>query len=83
MAFAAALGILYAVIALLSYFDGQRLPQWTLSINITTLVSILSILFRAALLFVVAEVIGQAKWGWFAARPRPLYQLEHFEQVSR
>jgi hypothetical protein len=76
------IGMLAAVFAILAHFNGQQLPQWPLSANLSTLVSILSILFRTAILFVVAEVFGQLRWTLFQ-KPRPLADLDRIERAGQ
>lgn len=57
-----ALSLQVAIITLLICYDDQRLPEWRYGINMNTLVALLSTVLRAALLVVLAEIIGQAKW---------------------
>ena len=57
--------------------------DWRLSINLNTLISILADILKAALLLIAAEIISQTKWDWFASRPRPLTDLQKFEDASR
>jgi|SRR5687767_6179973 hypothetical protein len=72
-----------AKVVILLHFDNKELPSWPLSVNLNTLIALLSILQRAALLLIVAEIIGQIKWFWFAERTRPLLQLHEFDEASR
>ncbi|KAF6802135.1 hypothetical protein CMUS01_15445 [Colletotrichum musicola] len=74
-AFAATLGILGA-------FNEKLQPKLPTGINITTLISVCSTVMRAAMVFVLAEVIGQSKWFWMA-KPRPLRHIDHFDQAGR
>ncbi len=77
-----AAGLIAAIFAILAHFDGQQVPQWPLQINLTTLVSLLATIFKAATISVVAEAISQAKWFWFG-RPRRLMDLQRFDRASR
>ncbi|KAH8659901.1 hypothetical protein BX600DRAFT_522550 [Xylariales sp. PMI_506] len=76
-----AIAILVAVFAVLAHFNGQQIPQWPLSINLNTIVSILSIMFRTAILFVIVEVFGQLRWSLFRY-PRPLADLQYVERAG-
>ncbi|KAI0837824.1 hypothetical protein F5Y06DRAFT_297252 [Hypoxylon sp. FL0890] len=77
-----ALALIAATYSVLTRFDGQQVPEWPFSINLNTLVSLLSTIMRAAMLVGVAEVISQTKWSWFS-RPRPLSHLQSFDEASR
>ncbi|KAL2208211.1 hypothetical protein CC79DRAFT_817253 [Sarocladium strictum] len=70
-------------IIILAHFDNQEIPKWPLFINLNTLIALLSMIQRAALLMIVAEIIGQAKWLWFADGEHPLVQLQEFHEASR
>ncbi|KAK0732165.1 hypothetical protein B0H67DRAFT_640464 [Lasiosphaeris hirsuta] len=75
-------GSIAAIIFLLVYFDGRRVPEWPYTINLTTLVSIIMTVFKAALLATVAEIISQEKWTWFQ-KGRRLIDLQRFDEASR
>lgn len=77
-----AIGMLVAIVLVLNHFHGQIVPQWRFSITINTLVALLATIARAAILTAVAEILGQVKWSWFS-RPRPLNNLQHFDNASR
>lgn len=77
-----ALGLMAATIAILAHFEGQKVPEWPFSINLNTLIALLSTILRAAMLVAVAEVLGQLKYGHFS-RPRPLKHLHDFDRASR
>lgn len=77
---ALATGIIVAMFITLGMYDNQVTPDW--SINVNTIVSILTAVLRACILFVVANVIGQAKWAWFD-KTRPLAHIERFDNASR
>lgn len=55
---------------ILQHYDGQRIPDWGTAINLSTLAALMATLLRAMLGFVVAEIIGQAKWKYFAGDGR-------------
>ncbi|KAF4844150.1 hypothetical protein CGCSCA4_v007705 [Colletotrichum siamense] len=71
-----------AMIILLKVSDGKPQPKFAYSINLTTTIAIFTTLLRAAMVFVVAEVIGQCKWLWMD-QPRPLRHVEHFDNAGR
>lgn len=77
---ALAAALMVAMFATLGHYDARVTPAWSLNVN--TVVSILTAVLRACMLFVVANVIGQAKWAWFD-RTRPLAHLERFDNASR
>ncbi|KAK6853870.1 hypothetical protein PG995_010682 [Apiospora arundinis] len=79
---ATAVVLLAAIVALLCHYEGEQVPRWPFSINLNTLVALLSTILRAAMLVAAAEVISQAKWSWFS-QPRPLSHLHDFESASR
>ncbi|KAI1741519.1 hypothetical protein F4680DRAFT_415625 [Xylaria scruposa] len=60
-----AMGLLGSIYGILRRYDGQRLPDWGSAININSLIAVLSTFLRALLGFVLAEIIGQAKWTYF------------------
>lgn len=76
-------GLFAGIVTVLLKYDGQELPEWPYSININTLIALMSTVLRASMVFVVAEVIGQSKWAWFTDKPRPLQQLQSFDDASR
>lgn len=77
-----AIGLLVAIVLVLNHFHGETVPQWRFSINLNTIVALLATIARAAILTAVAEILGQLKWSWFS-RPRPLNNLQHFDNASR
>ncbi|KAL8371895.1 hypothetical protein RB595_001616 [Gaeumannomyces hyphopodioides] len=78
-----AAGAVVGMFIVLGYFHENRVPEWRVrGISIGAIVSILSLVFRAALGFIIAEIAGQAKWSWFG-QTRPLYDLFAFDQGGR
>ncbi|KAH6660957.1 hypothetical protein BKA67DRAFT_510103 [Truncatella angustata] len=77
-----AIGLMAATVGILAHYQGQQVPDWPLSINLNTLVALLSTILRAAMLVAVAEVIGQLKYGHFA-KPQSLKHLHDFDRASR
>ncbi|KAK7753333.1 hypothetical protein SLS62_004623 [Diatrype stigma] len=81
---ALALAMLIAIIVLLVVYQGQRMPDWGESLNLNTILALLSTFLRGLLVIVMAEVLSQAKWSWFGAgRTRPLRNLADFDAASR
>ncbi|KAN0106788.1 Protein of unknown function (DUF3176) domain containing protein [Hyaloscypha variabilis] len=80
--FAAAL--VAAMYALLISYNGRPVPDWGYSINLSTLLSLLSTLFRAIIGTVIAQVISQAKWTWYTGTQAQLLQtFQDFDSGSR
>ncbi|KAF6804330.1 hypothetical protein CSOJ01_10248, partial [Colletotrichum sojae] len=71
-----------ATLAISGAFNEKLQPKLPTGINITTLISVCSTVMRAAMVFVLAEVIGQSKWFWVQT-PRPLRHVDHFDQAGR
>ncbi|TID14532.1 hypothetical protein E2P81_ATG08484 [Venturia nashicola] len=78
--FAAACFVAIAII--LAKYNGQEQPDWKYSLNLSTLVAILSTLLRTSLVVVVEEIVGQLKWLWYKTT-RPLRHLSDFDQAAR
>lgn len=72
-----------AIIGLLLEYDGREVSEWHLSINLSTLVALLSTVVRANMVMIVSGVISQLKWSWFTRRPQPLSHLQSFDGGSR
>ncbi|XXG95094.1 ribosome-binding protein [Hypoxylon texense] len=77
-----AFGMIAATYSILSHYDGHQIPEWPFSINLNTLIALISTIMRAAMLVGVTAVISQTKWSWFS-RPRPLMHLQYFDEASR
>ncbi|KAF6812290.1 hypothetical protein CPLU01_14926 [Colletotrichum plurivorum] len=71
-----------ATLAISGAFNEKLQPKLPTGINITTFISVCSAVIRAAMVFVLAEVIGQSKWCWME-KPRPLRHVDHFDQAGR
>jgi hypothetical protein len=79
-----AVGLLAAITALLMSFNGQRVPDWGYSINLSTLLALLATILRAIIVMIIGQIISQAKWTWYSGgRSRPLQHLQDFDQGSR
>lgn len=66
-----AIGTLGSMYGILQHYDGHRIPDWGTAINLSTLIALMATLLRNMLVFVVAEIIGQAKWNYFAGVGTP------------
>ncbi|OTB01112.1 hypothetical protein M426DRAFT_266618 [Hypoxylon sp. CI-4A] len=77
-----ALGLMVVTYCILSWYNGQRVPEWSFSINLNTLIALISTIIRAMMLVSVAEIISQTKWDWFS-RSRPLSHMKNFDEASR
>ncbi|KAF6831068.1 hypothetical protein CMUS01_07488 [Colletotrichum musicola] len=77
-----AVGCVVAMAAIPAYYDGATVDEWPVSINLSTVIALLTISMRAAMLVAVAEVLGQMKWRFFD-RPRPLADIQNFDHASR
>jgi len=71
-----------AIIVTLSPHDKQPLPQWPYSISVNALVSVFVVVFKASVLFVTAEALGQLKWLWYN-RSHPLSHIDIYDQATR
>lgn len=77
------IGLLAAIIAVLSHFNGKPMPQFSLDLTLNTLLAFLTTICRTMTIIPLAEAISQLKWNWFASHPRPLHDMYHFDQASR
>lgn len=75
-------GCVVAMAVLPACYDGATVDEWPLSINLSTVIALLTITMRATMLLAVAEVLGQMKWRFFDRR-RPLADIQNFDHASR
>lgn len=80
-----ALGLLVAMIVLISRASDKPVQSWTLPITLSALINTLSTVYRALLVYVAVEIVNQEKWIWLWSTPshRPLRHLQYFEAGSR
>jgi hypothetical protein len=71
-----------AIWIIIGRYDGQPIPEWSLAINLSTLVSFFAVGFRVATISPVAAIMAQQKWLWMSRKPRPLLDLEHIDNAS-
>lgn len=81
-ALAGTLGIGGAMIGLLARFNSQLVFEWN-GITLNTIISILSVVMKALLLFSAAECIGQWKWILLHRTGTNLIDFERIDQASR
>ncbi|KAF7170804.1 hypothetical protein CNMCM5623_003323 [Aspergillus felis] len=74
--------MLIALIVVLAKFDGKPQPTWK-HVSLNTVISWLSTISKACIIFSVSEAIGQLKWVWFAQKTQPLSNLRTFDSASR
>lgn len=79
------LGCFAAVVGVLASYDAKSLESWNFVFGITlnTLIAILSTLSRSSLLVPVTSCISQLKWIHLTAAPRPLREVQVFDDASR
>jgi hypothetical protein len=73
---------LIAMVAMLMHFDHKTQPAWRL-LSLNSVISWLSTISKACVLFSINECIGQLKWGWFGQRQQPMVDLRSFDSASR
>lgn len=71
-----------AVVATLYPHQGKPLPQWRYHISVNALISIYAVVLKTAIMFVVAEGLGQLKWSWYYS-DHPLHDLLRYDEASR
>lgn len=80
VAILAFLGLLFLS---LTYRIRKKQPDWPNSITLNTIMSILIVLLRAALGYVIAECLGQQKWLSFRQKDRSLIDLDNYDRATR
>ncbi|KAF0319378.1 hypothetical protein GQ607_013346 [Colletotrichum asianum] len=66
-----ALGCIIGSVVVLFIYRENPLPKWPKLISINTLLAVFTAIFKASLVFPIAEGLGQLKWNWFG-RPHRL-----------
>ena len=77
-----AIGSLLALAVILSIYNGRPLSEWTLPVQITTLVAFFATTGKVAILSTLTSCIGQLKWRHFAKAHRPLTHMQSFENAT-
>lgn len=73
---------LSALIGLLANYNNQPIFNWH-GVTLNAYVSIFSTASKTALLYLIAEAIGQWKWILHAHHSRPLLDIERVDAASR
>lgn len=76
----AMLGSMYGIV---QRYDGQRVPDWNIHINLSTLIALITVIFRMSLVLILAELIGQAKWKYFVGNGRKEPPVRRLIETSR
>jgi hypothetical protein len=73
------------IIAALIVCDEKPMPRFPYGLTLNAIISLLATAFKSALIFVVAECIGQLKWLWFygSDRKKKLDDMQLFDDASR
>ncbi|KFZ16751.1 hypothetical protein V501_02077 [Pseudogymnoascus sp. VKM F-4519 (FW-2642)] len=71
-----------AMVALLAAFDGKVVTTWN-GVTLNAVVSILSLIMKASLAYVLAECLAQWKWVLFAREARPLIDFDRIDAATR
>lgn len=74
--------IIIAIVAILRKYDKAQQQGWK-HISLNSLISWLSTLAKACVIFSVSQGLGQLKWVWFSKRSRLLSDLDVFDSASR
>lgn len=73
---------LAAIIVVLYMYDGKPMPDWPYGITLNALVSVLSTVMKAAMVFIITEALSQLKWSWFS-KGNKLSDLALLDAASR
>jgi hypothetical protein len=74
---------LVAMVGVLAHFDGRRMPNWPTGITLNTLIAVLAAIANAGIASPLQQGLSQLKWITFQREPRPLTDMEHFDDASR
>jgi hypothetical protein len=74
---------LVAMVGVLARFDGKRMANWSTGITLNTLIAVLATIANAGIAFPLQQGLSQLKWIIFQREPRPLTDMEHFDDASR
>ncbi|KAJ5386958.1 hypothetical protein N7509_009499 [Penicillium cosmopolitanum] len=82
LAFILSTALLIAIIGILAHYNHQPQPNWD-RVSLNSVISWLSTLSKACVIFCISEGLGQLKWVWFAQKRRPISDLQDFDSASR
>lgn len=78
---------LLAIIGLLIHYDNKEIPDFPSGLTLNTIISILGVGSKSALMFAVAATMSQSKWCWFytpqSDRKRRLEDIQFLDEASR
>lgn len=77
------MGSMFSIVIILAAFENRPLADWTIPIQINSLIATLTTIAKTAMFVAVAESISQLKWLHFYQRARPLHRFQDFEDASR
>lgn len=75
-------GLLLSIVVIGTYYNDQPQPSWRY-VSLNSVISWLSTLSKACVLFSISEGLGQLKWVWFAQRKRAISDIRAFDAASR
>ena len=73
----------FAMVIVLARIEDTPLDDWKFSIQLNSLIAILTTTSKAAMLVAVTTAIGQLKWLHFTARRDHLLNFQRFDDASR
>ena len=76
-------GCLAATAVILATTDGKALSQWHMPIRPNAMVSVFATVTKAALVYPVAECIGQFKWLYYGQQAHKTIDMQRFDDASR
>ncbi|KAK7429922.1 hypothetical protein QQZ08_003544 [Neonectria magnoliae] len=75
--------LLFAIFFTMMKFRGKELPNWGNTITLNALIAILATLLRTSIALIALEITGQTKWDWISRYPRPVQDMQAFDDASR
>ncbi|KAK8030402.1 hypothetical protein PG990_000136 [Apiospora arundinis] len=79
-----AIGLLVAIIVLISQYHNRTIDEWIFPINLTTLLALIATIFRTLILIPITSVISQSKWDWVGRdQVRLLGDIQDIDMASR
>ncbi|KAI9725124.1 MAG: hypothetical protein M1828_003466 [Chrysothrix sp. TS-e1954] len=76
------IAVIAAVVVTIRLQQDRPLYHWPYDLSINSIISIYSVVVKAAILLIVSEGLSQLKWVWYTCA-RPLKDLEDFDKASR
>ncbi|CAI7654037.1 unnamed protein product [Penicillium glandicola] len=75
-------GLLLAIVVILNNYNHHPQPIWEY-VSLNSIISWISTIAKACVLFSLSEGLGQLKWIWFTQKRRPMSDLRTFDSASR